>query len=884
MKKIISTALIFIMILSAFPLTGLTSFAQTSGDWEYSISNGKAKITKYNGSDTEVTIPSELEGYTVTTIGYYSFFEIETIEKVIVPDTVTAIEYCAFSGCDLLSSITLPDSLQSIAYDTLDDTAYYNDSSNWENGVLYIGKYLIKAKTSITACKIKNDTLIIADMAFSHCSLLESLTIPESVFNTGGYYTFNETDKLNDVKVYYNKKCDYSNIAGKVTDVTIPEGITKIRDRQFTEFTHLKSISLPDSLTLICSEAFLDCSSLSSIVIPDGVTTIEAGAFENCSSLANITIPSGVTLIDDWTFSGCSSLESITIPDSVTSIGEGAFRNCTSLTIYGYTGSAAETYANDNNIPFVALDAPAVNPEDWGYEDYDDGTITLTGYYGLLTDITIPSKLDGKKVISIESFAFHGNKNITSAVIPEGVKDIRDEAFSGCSSLESVTIPKSVSFIGLNAFSGCSSLTAVNISSVESWASINFDCVDDYLMFYTNPLCNAHNLYLNGELVTDLVIDGDIDTIQRITFANCTSIKTVKIKGSVVKIDDFAFRGCSNLTSVTVDSTADSVVLGGGVFYKCSNLTNFNVPFGSTAIKSYEEYDNGYMGTFGRCTALKSVSIPTSVTEIQAAAFYCCDALTDVYYSGTKSAWKAISISDYSEDGTVNDNSALLTATIHCTDGDIKQNSGETECEHKNFAWRTEGQATCTESAEKIKYCTDCGETLDTEIIPATGHKESEWIISKAATFDEEGERIKQCDNCYEILKTETIPKLVKNGWFKENGKWHYYTDNVSVKGWQKIGSKWYYFDKSGEMQTGWQKISKKWYYFGKDGVMVTKWQKISKKWYYFGTDGVMVTKWQQIAKKWYYFGTDGVMVANCSKKIGKKTYKFDKDGVCLNP
>ena len=123
------------------------------------------------------------------------------------------------------------------------------------------------------------------------------------------------------------------------------------------------------------------------------------------------------------------------------------------------------------------------------------------------------------------------------------------------------------------------------------------------------------------------------------------------------------------------------------------------------------------------------------------------------------------------------------------------------------------------------------------------------------------------------------------SGWQKDGGKWYYFNSSgVMVKGWQKISKKWYYFDKTGAMLTGWQKISKKWYYFDKSGVMLTGWQKISKKWYYFDSSGVMTTGWLKSGGKWYYFGSDGAMLANCSKKIGKKTYKFDKNGVCLNP
>ena len=108
-------------------------------------------------------------------------------------------------------------------------------------------------------------------------------------------------------------------------------------------------------VTSIGDGAFSVCSGLTKITIPNGVTSIRDGAFSNCSGLTEITIPDSVTSIGDNAFSDCSGLTEITIPDSVTSIGDYAFYDCTNLTIYGYTGSYAETYAKENDIPFVSL-------------------------------------------------------------------------------------------------------------------------------------------------------------------------------------------------------------------------------------------------------------------------------------------------------------------------------------------------------------------------------------------------------------------------------------------------------------------------------------------------------------------------------------------------
>ncbi|MDR0920423.1 MAG: leucine-rich repeat protein, partial [Oscillospiraceae bacterium] len=112
---------------------------------------------------------------------------------------------------------------------------------------------------------------------------------------------------------------------------------------------------IPDGVNSIDDWAF-DHSDLTSITIPESVTSIGDAAFQSCENLTSISIPEGVTSIGTAMFNNCSSLTSITIPESVTSIGEDAFYNCDSLTISGYTGSYAETYALENDIPFVPLE------------------------------------------------------------------------------------------------------------------------------------------------------------------------------------------------------------------------------------------------------------------------------------------------------------------------------------------------------------------------------------------------------------------------------------------------------------------------------------------------------------------------------------------------
>ena len=117
-----------------------------------------------------------------------------------------------------------------------------------------------------------------------------------------------------------------------LTSIVIPDSVTSISENAFSGCTSLTSVVIPDSVTSIGYGAFSHCSSLTSIEIPDSVTSIGAKTFYKCTSLTSVEVGDSVTRIGDSVFYGCTSLTSIVIPNSVTSIGEDAFRNCKSLT------------------------------------------------------------------------------------------------------------------------------------------------------------------------------------------------------------------------------------------------------------------------------------------------------------------------------------------------------------------------------------------------------------------------------------------------------------------------------------------------------------------------------------------------------------------------
>ena len=340
----------------------------------------------------------------VTSIGNFAFHGCENLINITIPDSVTSIGLCAFEYCSSLTNITIPNSVTSIgkgAFSNCTSLTSINVDSNNEKYMSDKGVLYTKDKKSLIQypCKKEGTEYII----------LQGVT-------SIGYGAFSNCTSL--------------------TSITIPNGVTSIGNFAFCRCTNLTNITVPNSVTSIGWYAFYCCTYLTNITIPNSVTSIGQEVFSDCRRLTNITIPNSVTSIGSNAFEYCRSLTNIVIPSSVTSIGYLAFYDCESLTSIN-VDSNNEKYMSDNGVLYTKDKKTLIK-----YPSKKDGTkyIIMQGvasigdyafeYCRSLTSITIPNS-----VTSIGKHAFEDCRSLTNITIPNNVTSIGDYAFNKCDSL-----------------------------------------------------------------------------------------------------------------------------------------------------------------------------------------------------------------------------------------------------------------------------------------------------------------------------------------------------------------------------------------------------------------------------------------------------------------
>ena len=470
--------------------------------------------------------------------------------------------------------------------------------------------------------------------------------------------------------------------ANNILKVNISDGVTTIGDFAFADCINFVEFYVPKNIESVCGNSFNGCINLvkiiadkdssfltndgegvlfnkdqtilikypvgkseTSYIVPETVEVIGDSAFCECVNLISVSMNDNIVSIEKNAFKDCIGLENVVVPDSVVTLKTGAFSGCAGM---------------------VQLTMPA---------------------------------------LSIKMKSFDGCVNIKKVTVTKGTGSISCSGLLGndtpwyISGCDTIVIEAGVNKIGANVFKNCDKLIDVYYTGdLIDWCAIDFSLL-------SNPMKYAKNLYINGEILEELIIPAEVTEIKNYTFYGMNRITKLVIHENVTSIGSYAFEKCTNITEITLpvsakinysfdgctniqkvtltkgtgimqnysystDTSSDETFyeytpwyvgkskniiiedgvtnIGDNAFFNCDEIENISLPEGVTKVG-----DNAFMN----CKNLKTITIPESLISFGYQAFYGCSNLKNVYYTGTEEQWANISIASY--------NTPLTSATIH---------------------------------------------------------------------------------------------------------------------------------------------------------------------------------------------------------------------------
>ena len=589
---------------SSNPAPGEGGTFITVSPYTYTISNGQATITGYNGTGTNLLIPSTINSLPVTAIGAYAFEYRSDITSVVIPSGVTAIGDQAFYNCSALASVTLPGTVNNFG-DSVFSNCEALQNVTFGSGITGLGDFMFGYCRKLAAVTIPSGVTAIPDYAFYACSGLATINLPATVVSIG-QSAFDGCEAL--------------------TGLTLPGGLRNIGSGAFSECYSLSSISIPAGVTDLASSVFSDCYDLATVTFGGPLASIGSFAFSRCESMTGLTLPASLSTIGQSAFSGCKSLKSISIPSGVTTLPSGVLSYCTGLA--GVTFAGQVTSIDSQAFSGCSMLATITLPSSLSYL----GSYVFEGC-GTLSAINIPAG-----ITSIPSGTFQGCHSLASVTMSGPVTIIGAGAFNGCKSLSSLNLPATVTTIGGEAFRDCDGLATIalpaGLTSIEFYAFA--DC--DNLSAMTLPSFVASlpaGAFSGCRRLSSMILPSALTSIGDYAFETCLSLKGLALPASLVSIGRYAFEDCESLSGIILPTGLTN--LGPGAFGGCSALTSITIPAGINRI--------GY-STFADCTSLTSVTLPAGLASIGEEAFLECVSLTNLTLPAT-----VTEIGDYAFEG-----------------------------------------------------------------------------------------------------------------------------------------------------------------------------------------------------------------------------------------
>ena len=633
---------------------------------------------------------------TVTTIGENAFKLCTSLENVKMYNSIDEINGRAFAGCTSLKSVSLPDSITGM------------------------GTEIFSGCTSLSSVKLPNKRVNIMSSTFEGCTSLTEITLPDTVTtiqdhafkNCTALKTINWSKSITDIQSYAFENCD------ALTKLDIPNTVTNIGTGAFYECGGFTDIAVPNSVKSLGSKVFENCDALTDVKLGTGITQIPTSCFEHCDALPSVVLPYRVSKVGDNAFKNCVELTEITIPRATTSISTSAFSYLAKMTVYGISGTYAETFANQQGMKFVDKAVRATNV----VLDKTELTLNKGMKYSLTMTVTpaiFTDEVSWKSTnVDVAAIAEDGTvtaKGAGQATIKVTVGDV--------SATCKVNVVQPVTSIYLNK-------TALEMTALDTYQ----------LQASVYP-SEANNKEVSWESSDEKVATVDENGLVQAKEKG-TAVITAKAKdGSEVS------RSCK----VTVKNTA----------YVVTDISK---------LESTHNYENNcsdfWVYTKTGASALNITFNSKTALEEDFDYLYVFDKENKQVgkYTGTQLAGKTITVSgDTVKIQLVSDDAGNAWGFKV----DVIAEKVEEECKHTDTTKRevrNAKAATCTlDGYSGDIYCTNCGNLIEAgSVTKAIGHQWDNGVITKAATATQAGIKTYTCTVC-KITRTEVIKALGNN-------------------------------------------------------------------------------------------------------------------------
>ena len=488
LKNSLSVILSVLIVISAALCVPVTASAATYDSdpnnfkFSYNSSDMTANVTKYKGDSEYVEIPSMVNGYKVTSLGYdyrtKTFSDVSGIynnrklKGIIIPDTVKKIPSQLFSDCISLVDVDLG------------------------KGITYISSQM-----------------------FKNCKSLEYITIPEQIEYFGyvrycmdGNYEY-PFEGCTNLKTVYFKAKNIESISDclylpSLTNIVIESTVDSLPDGAFSRYDNLENVTFENGLMVLPDSCFKNCTSLKNITLPDSMMSVGKSAFENCFNLKSVTFSKNLNTISPSAFKGCSSIESLNFNDNLREIGSNAFENCTSV----------------KNVTFNNL-------------------LNTIGESAFSNCTSIEKAELPSSVSSLGENAFAGCTGLKNVTLSEKLKYISSGAFSDCNSLESIDLPDNITEIGLGSFLNCTALQNVkigkNTTTIEKYAFLGCSSLKS-IEIPANVKYICESAFEDCTNLSSVKLNNGLHQLDNYVFYNCLNLKKIIIPASVTSLSDYS--------------------------------------------------------------------------------------------------------------------------------------------------------------------------------------------------------------------------------------------------------------------------------------------------------------------------------------------------------